>query len=266
MNNFDILASYVSKAGQFAKKQQGRIHPTLKSDGSVLTETDLAVTEQLTSAIKELFPNCNIVTEETDRFSYNPEAEYTFVLDPIDGTNSYSQGLPSWCIALGILDKNRNAVGSMICAPRFGISCEELFIRTDPGDDRIFLNGEVFTPFEEKTELKQLCIGSNTIKQMDISPYKGKIRAYGSSIIHLVAPVVFAGISGCINQTCYVWDIAAAHAIMLKANMDICFIDGTPFSYTDELAIERKSTKLSTFSGSKIIREKLLELLGTQNK
>lgn len=113
----DKLANAVEEAGLYAKKQQSKIHRSYKSDGSVITNTDLAISERILSVVSSLFPEANIISEET-LTPFDREAPYTFVLDPIDGTDVYSQGMPSWAVALGILDKKRKPVGAYISAPR----------------------------------------------------------------------------------------------------------------------------------------------------
>lgn len=251
MNCFDELAAEVRKAGQYAKQQQKRIHRMIKPDGSILTESDLAVTDSIIGAIKRIFiSDYNIVTEEIDIKGFNPKARYTFVLDPIDGTDSYSQGFPAWCIALGILDSARRPVGAMICAPRFGIGEEELFVRTDPGSDEIMIGSKHFQPYDGKDDIRELMIGSNTFREADISSYQGKIRSYGSSIIHMLAPAIYSNIGGGVNPTCYVWDIAASHAVLLKAGMDVCYADGSPFSYTDRILLERQKYDMPLLVGT----------------
>ena len=91
MDKFDRLEKEIRDAGQYAKQQQRLIHRYLKDDGSVLTETDLAVTDHIIKALRDIFvSDFNIVTEEIDLKEFNPDSKYTFVLDPIDGTDRKS--------------------------------------------------------------------------------------------------------------------------------------------------------------------------------
>lgn len=264
MECFDQLAAEVRESGFYAREQQNRIHRYIKPDGSVLTETDLAVTDRILDAIKRIFVSgYNVVTEEIDLKSFDPEARYTFVLDPIDGTDSYSQGFPAWCVALGILDRRRRPVGAMVSAPRFGIGTEELFVRTDPDSDEIFINDRKFHPYEGKDEIRELMIGSNTIREVDISAYRGKIRSYGSSILHMLAPAIYSNISAGINPTCYAWDIVASHAVLLKAGMDICYSDGSAFGYTDDFLLGRKKYLKPLLVGTPAARKTLLGMVKT---
>ena len=245
------LCSAIRQCGEAARANQANIHRSFKYDGSILTETDLAVSDAATARIRELYPDCNIITEETDLKDFRNGARFTFVLDPIDGTDAYSQGLPSWCVALGILDGNRKVCGAIVYAPRFGIGTQDLFICTMPGDRRIFLNGKEHKVPEHYDVPKQLVIGSNILNHFDMSHYNGKLRSFGSGILHLLAPAVFSNLDSTVNPYCYAWDVAGAHGILAKSGLDLCYIDGSEVEYDDRLLLERKQIRLPILVGNR---------------
>lgn len=255
----DTVALAVREAGVMAKRTQHTIHRSYKSDGTVITETDLAISKTILSVVSEQFPQANIISEET-LTPFDENAAFTFILDPIDGTDVYSQGLPSWAVALGILDKNRKPVGAMISAPRWGLGEEELFVRLDPGG-MLTINGKPFEVAGNKEFPHQITMGSSGQRLMDFSRFDGKIRIFGSSILHMLSPVIYDHIQACVNQSCYVWDIAASHAVLLSAGMDIEYVDGTPFIYDDAYLLERKPFSRSFYAGTKACIEALREVL-----
>ena len=59
-----------------------------------VTEADRAAENAMRSRILSTFPAHGIVGEEFD--DHQPDAEYVWVLDPIDGTKSFISGLPTW--------------------------------------------------------------------------------------------------------------------------------------------------------------------------
>ena len=87
IKKLDILEEAIREAGKYAKEMQASVHRSYKEDGSVLTEVDLEISHRILSLIQSLFPECGIISEEeyTER---KDNAEYTFVLDPIDGTDA----------------------------------------------------------------------------------------------------------------------------------------------------------------------------------
>lgn len=245
----DTLALAVQEAGIYAKAQQPHISRSYKKDGSVITETDLAISKRIISVIEELFPSSNIISEET-LTPFSESAPYTFVLDPIDGTDVYSQGLPCWAVALGILNKDRVPVGAMISAPRWGIGEDDLFLRLDPGKE-ILINGQPLILAGNKDFPHQITMGSSGQRLMDFSRYEGKIRIFGSSIIHMLSPVIYEHIQGCVNQSCYVWDVTASHAVLLSAGMLVEYVDGKPFIYDDDFLVHRRPFSPSLYAGTR---------------
>ena len=268
---FEQLRAEVKACGSFAKEKQKNIKRDFKSDNSVVTETDIAIAERLIVKIQSLFPDCNIINEEIDDSAFDEAAPYTFIFDPIDGTDSYSQGLPSWCIGIGILNREREAVGSIVYAPRFGNSCDELFMWTVPESDTVYLNGAEFRVdpdiIKQKDMPKQITTGSDILTQIDMQPiirqlkassFDFKFRAFGSSLIHIVSTLVFCGIDACIDPSCYVWDIAPAHALIKKCGLDYQYCTGEEFRYDDSLLLQRKKFPYPLVIGTKKGRDFLI--------
>jgi len=77
-----------------------------------VTEADRNVEKYLRSAIIGQYPNDGILGEELA--NYNVEAEYLWVLDPIDGTRSFITGMPIWGTLVGLTYKKRALAGMMV--------------------------------------------------------------------------------------------------------------------------------------------------------
>jgi myo-inositol-1(or 4)-monophosphatase len=245
----DTLYAEVLSCADYAVRLQSTITRSYKTDGSVLTKTDLEISKRIISKVKSLFPTCNVISEEK-KTPYDSNAPYTFVLDPIDGTDVYSNGFPSFAIALGILDNNRIPVGCMIVAPRFGRAKESLEIRLDPQGE-LLIDNEIITSLDEDKDIvKQITISSKSQKKVNFDNYKGKVRTFGSTIIHILCPVVFPFIQGCINQRAYIWDICASHAVLNHLGMKIVYEDGTPLIYSDKMIIDRDVCDMTLYCGT----------------
>jgi myo-inositol-1(or 4)-monophosphatase len=85
-----------------------------KSKGGVfdpVTEADRAAEVAMRRLIGLTFPAHGVVGEEygQDR----PDAEYVWVLDPIDGTKSFISGLPMWGTLIGLMHRGRPVYGMM---------------------------------------------------------------------------------------------------------------------------------------------------------
>jgi len=77
------------------------ITTNFKQDGSVVTNTDFYIEDQIRNSIKANFPEHGIWGEE--REPVNPNSSFKWVIDPIDGTFGYSRGVPLWGSLVGLL-------------------------------------------------------------------------------------------------------------------------------------------------------------------
>jgi fructose-1,6-bisphosphatase/inositol monophosphatase family enzyme len=80
-----------------------------------VTEADRAGEATMRQLIKRSFPTHGIVGEEFG--SENTDAEYVWILDPIDGTRAFIAGLPTWGTLIGLSRKGRCAGASHSATP-----------------------------------------------------------------------------------------------------------------------------------------------------
>ncbi len=77
-----------------------------------VTEADRAAESALRHLIRATFPDHGIIGEEFG--PVQSEAEYVWVLDPIDGTKSFISGLPVWGSLIGLLHNKFPAYGMLV--------------------------------------------------------------------------------------------------------------------------------------------------------
>ena len=257
--SFSILDEEIRAMGEFAKEKQKDIPRSFKNDGSVLTETDLAISSHISEMVHSLFPECNMISEE-EKSIFDPDAPFTFILDPIDGTDMYSQGMTTFAVALGILDRSRQPVGGIIDAPRCGIGRDFMHVSLYPGED-VMLDGEVFTPRDQKDNVREIMCTGHELDNYDFSNYHGKMRSFGSSILHAILPAFLRDTQACLTQPCYAWDIAASHAIIRKLGMDVSYMDGRLLEYTDDMLIKRNTCEDDIITGTEKARAQLMGMI-----
>jgi myo-inositol-1(or 4)-monophosphatase len=88
--------------------------PTDKSRGGVfdpVTEADRAAEVAMRRLIESTFPRHGIIGEEFG--AVRAEADYVWVLDPIDGTKGFISGLPMWGTLIGLNHYGRPCYGMM---------------------------------------------------------------------------------------------------------------------------------------------------------
>lgn len=259
INKLEKLYTYIIDLARYARARQKNVKREFKSDGSVLTEIDLYISNEISKKIKQLFPDANVISEEEES-PFDSARPFTFILDPIDGTDVFSQGMPSYATALGILDENRVPVGAIISAPRFGIGEEELNIKLFPNGE-CYLNSERLEIDEKGNEINQIMMTSHGLSKYDFSAYTGKVRTVGSTIIHLLSPVIFPEIDASIVSACYAWDIAASHAVLKHFSMDLFYSDGTKVEYSDEMLLKRKKCRSTIYASTEEKARALMRLL-----
>jgi len=81
------------------------------SDFDPVTEADRAAEAVMRRLIKQNFPQHGIVGEEFG--SEREDADYVWVLDPIDGTKSFISGFPVWGTLIALLHKGTPVYGMM---------------------------------------------------------------------------------------------------------------------------------------------------------
>jgi len=76
-----------------------------------VTEADRGAEAAIRALISERFPEHGVIGEEygEDR----PDAEFVWVLDPIDGTRAFIAGLPMWTTLIGLRHQGRPVLGSI---------------------------------------------------------------------------------------------------------------------------------------------------------
>jgi myo-inositol-1(or 4)-monophosphatase len=79
-----------------------------KADGSAVTVADLEIETELRRRIAERFPDHGIIGEETGG---TRGRHYTWILDPIDGTQSFISGSPLFGLLIGLLHDERPILG-----------------------------------------------------------------------------------------------------------------------------------------------------------
>lgn len=102
------------------------------SEGDLVTDADYLVERFLIEKIQAEYPDFAIISEE-----FNPDTAMTencFIIDPIDGTKNFANGLPLWGIQVACR-KNGETIASVIDLP----ALKEFYFADKSG---AYLNGE----------------------------------------------------------------------------------------------------------------------------
>ncbi len=106
-----FMLELADRSGDFIRPLFGRpgLAVETKADQTPVTLADRGAEELLRTLIAKQFPAHGIIGEELgpDR----PDAEWVWVLDPIDGTKSFITGVPLWGILIALLHRGEPVLG-----------------------------------------------------------------------------------------------------------------------------------------------------------
>lgn len=80
-----------------------------KGDLNLLTETDTASQELIVGRLSESFPGHGFLAEEG--LKELADAEFRWVIDPLDGTTNFAHRFPVFCVSIGLEHRGRLAAG-----------------------------------------------------------------------------------------------------------------------------------------------------------
>jgi myo-inositol-1(or 4)-monophosphatase len=109
-NHVEIAADVAREAGMFLKKNFGSIDSIeRKADRSLVTNLDRAAEEIIARRLRAEFPGYRILGEESGLSA--AQGEYTWVIDPLDGTHNYIRRIPVYGVSIGLMRGREYLVG-----------------------------------------------------------------------------------------------------------------------------------------------------------
>ena len=91
-----------------------RVDSQKKSDGSLVTEADLAMQNRLETELLLAFPETVLLSEEMSiseqQDAFNSE-KAVWCLDPLDGTSNFASGIPYFAVSLSLIKNNEVIMG-----------------------------------------------------------------------------------------------------------------------------------------------------------
>ena len=230
-----------------------------KSARDVVTEVDHLSEELIIAAIHARHPGDGIIAEESGAQATGTGDEAAsgrgrvWVIDPIDGTINYANGIPVFCVSIGLVIDGRPAVGVVVDPTR-----QDFFAAT--ADGPATLNGspiaasekEALTDFVVSAALSGRSAatrGRSLGKAIRIS------RSMGSAALGL-AYVANGRFDAFIQQGGLSnWDVAAAGLIAERAGAIVTDASGGPY-----FEIGRAARSVSVLAAPPAHHARILEL------
>jgi myo-inositol-1(or 4)-monophosphatase len=204
-----------------------------KSARDVVTEADHLSEAMIVEAIRSAHPADAILAEETgEHRAVAGEAPTSgrgrvWIVDPLDGTVNYANGIPVFCVSIGLVIDGHPALGVIVDPTR-----HESFAATRDG--RAMLDGHAVTT-SDKDKLSDFVISmslagrSATMRSRNVRRQIRIPRSMGSAALAL-AYVANGRFDAFIQQGgLSAWDVAAAGLIAERGGARVTSIDGGPW-------------------------------------
>ena len=217
-NYLETALAAARAAGDLLRENFGReLNVNAFAAHDIKLELDERAQELITQIVLTRFPDHAIFGEEG--MGGNPESEFQWVVDPLDGTVNYFYGIPHFCVSVAVRRKEEILAGVIYDPMR-----EELFSATHEG--AALLNGRPIM-VSERAHLGEamLSVGLAKVAEtidlglpllQDMIHRVRKCRMMGSAALDL-AYVACGRLDAYIEAGISLWDVAAGILIVRNA-------------------------------------------------
>lgn len=231
------------KASDVANKSFGKVIGTTKSDNSIVTKTDFEIGQLIISDIKKYYPDYNIIDEEAGVINKN--SEFTWVIDPIDGTSNFALGIPLYGIFLGLL-KNDKPIAGGIVLPFFneiiiaqkgqGAFCNGIPLKLNQENN--LMNTLIAYGFNHYKDQPEKIVEEFNIVTKILSGVRN-IRTSNSA--YDIVQVIKGKYGAILGQASKIWDHVACQAIMEEIGYKYTDYFGKEIDYSDAFTNSQKN-------------------------
>ena len=201
---------------------------SFKGRADIVTDVDIAAEKAVLEVLRAEYPDFGILAEESQPIE--AESPFTWVVDPLDGTRNYANGIPHFCTVVALAFQDFPIVGVTYDPMR-----EEMF--TAQQGQGAHLNGELLA-ISESVELSQslVCCDLGYVDEKaglaldlirSIWPGMISLRLMGSAALG-VAYAAAGRVDLYFHHSLMPWDIAAGHVLVREAGGVIVDKQGQP--------------------------------------
>jgi myo-inositol-1(or 4)-monophosphatase len=263
MNYKDFITQSLKEVSAVARKSFGKVTGTIKEGKNihVLTKTDLEIGRLLIKKIQAQFPEHNIIDEEAGVI--DNKSEFTWTIDPIDGTSNFASGIPLYGTIFGLL-KNHLPIAGGLALPSF---CEIYVAEKSKG---AYCNSKKIFVTQEKN-LKNALIAYGIDGYPENPQFtKDECTLLAEIILNIrnlrtsnsvfdIAMVAKGGYGAFLNRTSKIWDNVAQQIIIEEAGGVYTDFFGGKIDYSDALSKPQKN--FTFLAASPTLHKKLLKII-----
>jgi myo-inositol-1(or 4)-monophosphatase len=211
----DLASTTAQRVGAQLLLDFGHAQGLEKADGSLVTQSDEWADREIRSSILKTFPDHGILSEEGNHeFT---DAQWTWIIDPLDGTTNFTRGIPLWGVSIGLLYYGEPVFGYVYFPP-----VNQAFYGYWAGNTKLdlptgaYLNGRLIYVSQDSPSSNHffsLCARSLQVWQPG---FPCKVRMLGVATYNFLAVAAGSSLGG-VEATPKIWDLAAVWAIVHAA-------------------------------------------------
>jgi myo-inositol-1(or 4)-monophosphatase len=208
-----------------------------KNFRDLVSEIDFISQKEITEMIKKKFPSHNIICEEKQK-GLNKKSNFSWIIDPLDGTINYIHGVPIYSISIALKFKDELIVG-VINNPEQ----REIFYASKGNGS--FMNGEKIIVSKNNRFSSGLYVAAfpSSINKKLMNKLKifGKINNNSRGMLrlgsaaHALTYLASGKIDGFWGEDLKIWDIAAGILIINEAGGKITDLNNNKFNFKNTL-------------------------------
>lgn len=216
----DLMVECVRSAGSILLDHFGKVtHVRVKENqSSVVTDADVAAERRIVELIRARFPDHSIIAEESGFQRRSPE--WTWVVDPLDGTSNFAAGVPWFGVMIGVLRRDVPVLGALYlpvphtlytCAQGAGTQRDGVPVRVTAETDlrKMLVSYGLDADGSERKAREETEILTRLVR-----------RARNVRMTNCLVDFCYAidgRFGGAINQSTKIWDIAAISLALKEA-------------------------------------------------
>ena len=195
----------------------------IKGDGTLVTQADLEADRSISTAIRERYPEHDIISEELDTIYEG--APWCWIVDPIDGTTNFAQGVRVWGISIALAYEGWPVMG-LVDLPPLEIRYHALKDAGAFENDEPISVANVDWADSARLENQLFAVCSRTFQYFapDV-PLKPRIIGSAAYNFCLTAAGVTVASMDAVPK---VWDMAAGWLLVREAGGVVVQLEGKP--------------------------------------
>lgn len=235
-----VAVNTAARTGEWISSKLGDFNRLTHKSSSrdLVTEIDKGAEQMIRNLIATYFPQHVFVGEESvpaggleEALREASEAEYAWIVDPIDGTTNFVHGFPFFSVSIALAHRGEIIVGVV-----YDPSHNEMFV-AEKGKGA-YLRGQRIHVSGETTLGDSLMASgfpanadnaARNLQSMNaVLPLVRNVRTTGSAALHL-AYTAAGRISGFWEYGLSAWDYAAGVLLVTEAGGSVTDVSGAPY-------------------------------------